>query len=152
MKSLLIAVAALGIAAGAAAKDPVVERGQYLVSIGGCDDCHSVRGTPDSQRLTGSSLGFSGPWGVSYPANLRLSADRLTLPQWLARTQAGGLPPMPWEALASMTTEDRTAVYQYLRSLGPAGTPAPLALAPGQPIPTMHISFVPQPGDSVTSR
>lgn len=32
---------------------------------------------------------------------------------------------MPWFALRDMTDEDLRAIHQYVRSLGPAGTPAP---------------------------
>src|SRR2546428_607543 len=51
-----------------------VARGAYLVSFAGCDDCHSpgaLYGFPDStRRLSGSELGWQGPWGVSYGRNL----------------------------------------------------------------------------------
>src|SRR6185436_6544546 len=65
-------------AAKAAAK-PVaskaqLERGEYLVTIMGCGDCHTpgtLYGDPDfTRRLSGSELGWQGPWGVTYPRNL----------------------------------------------------------------------------------
>src|SRR4051794_1557083 len=51
--------------------------GRYLIKIAGCNDCHSPGGMenklgPESDWLTGSPLGFNGPWGTSYAPNLRL--------------------------------------------------------------------------------
>lgn len=146
----LICIASLPAAAIAA--DPAaVERGRYLVSIAGCNDCHTdgymeTDGqVPEPQWLTGAAVGFSGPWGVSYPANLRLVAAKLEEDGWLVRVRQGGLPPMPWPSLRAMSEADLVAIYDYLRHLGPAGEPAPRALAPGQPIATPHFVFVPQP-------
>lgn len=81
------------------AVDPV-ERGRYLVTIGGCNDCHTpwILGPegphPDMTRMlsghpadlempaapaalgpwvwsgAGSNTAFAGPWGVSFAANL----------------------------------------------------------------------------------
>lgn len=145
--TLLAAVAASTLAAG----DPadIEERGRYLVAIGGCNDCHSPgyetlgEALPESQRLLGAELGFAGPWGVSYPANLRLSVAGLSEKAWMDRARAGGLPPMPWSALRAMTDSDLRALYQYLQKLGPAGQPAPAAVPPGQPVATPYLSFEP---------
>lgn len=144
-------LAGLPAAAALAADSGAVERGRYVVSIAGCNDCHTdgymeTDGqVPEPRRLTGSAVGFSGPWGVSYPANLRLVAAQLDAAGWLARVRQGGLPPMPWPSLRAMSEADQLAIYHYLRHLGPAGEPAPQALAPGQPIATPHFVFVPQP-------
>lgn len=82
----------------ALSKKEMIERGQYLTTIGGCNDCHSpkimtdIGPMPDTSRLLsghpeGEPLGpivslqnwlmFSpgltasvGPWGVSFAANL----------------------------------------------------------------------------------
>ncbi|HEY8182004.1 MAG TPA: diheme cytochrome c-553 [Thermoanaerobaculia bacterium] len=72
----------------------LVERGKYLVTIGGCGDCHTPKNAafePDSTRLlagapsnasapskpkkgevvsAAGSTAFHGPWGISYAANL----------------------------------------------------------------------------------
>jgi hypothetical protein len=50
--------------------------------------------------------------------------------------------------MQAMSRDDLAAIYRYLRALGPAGSPAPAALGPGQPIPTPHFVFVPQPPTS----
>lgn len=49
----------------AAADDPEIARGEYLVTMGGCNDCHTPGyffGKPDSSRfLGGSDVGFEIP-------------------------------------------------------------------------------------------
>lgn len=157
---LALAVAALAASMSVPAhagdgKDPVA-RGRYLVQTSGCNDCHTPNypqsggKVPEAQWLTGDKIGFSGPWGVSYPTNLRLVAQRMDLKQWRQHARAPRLPPMPWFNVAAMSDADLDAIYRYLRHLGPAGTPAPAAVAPGQPIPTAHIVFVPQPPTGAT--
>ena len=57
--------------------DSQIEAGRYLVKIGGCNDCHTPgyveklmmtgEAMPESEWLKGADVGFSGPWGVSYP-------------------------------------------------------------------------------------
>jgi mono/diheme cytochrome c family protein len=54
-------------------QDPVV-RGRYHVTIMSCNDCHTpgfLYGAPDTTRaLSGSELGWVGPWGVVHARNL----------------------------------------------------------------------------------
>jgi mono/diheme cytochrome c family protein len=127
-----------------------IERGRYLVTIGGCNDCHTPgypqQGgkTPESQWLTGVPVGFQGPWGTTYAANLRLVAGRQTEAEWVAHARKERLPPMPWFNLKAMSDTDLKAVYTYIRSLGEAGTPAPAYVAPGGKVATPYIVFVPQ--------
>lgn len=96
LTGMLISAAAL-----ADNREAVIERGRYLVEIGGCNDCHSPGYAesngqmPESTWLQGSPVGFSGPWGVSYPSNLRLLVNGMNLDTWLKRLDVGGLPPMP---------------------------------------------------------
>ena len=144
--------AAVATAAQAARPDPAasIERGRYLVHIGGCNDCHTA-GYPESAGkvaeadwLTGSAVGFQGPWGTTYPANLRLAVDRMTEAQFVARARSEMRPPMPWFNLRAMTDGDLRAMYRYVRSLGPKGDPAPSYAAPGAKVATPYIVFVPQ--------
>jgi hypothetical protein len=95
----VLAVAAAGASSSQKATDPV-ERGRYLVSICGCNDCHTpwkmgekgpepdmsrmLSGHPQDVKLdpapearngwgwTGArtNTAFSGPWGVTYAINL----------------------------------------------------------------------------------
>ena len=124
--------------AAQAGDDPLVARGKYLVMIAGCNDCHTpgymaTDGAVDeSVWLTGDAVGWHGPWGTTYPPNLRLSVQNFSEEQWLVFARAPKRPPMPWFALRDMTDEDVVAIYRYIRHLGPAGKPAPAALPPGQ--------------------
>ena len=127
-----------------------VEAGRYYVTVAGCNDCHTPgfmedpAGVPEAQWLTGMPIGFRGPWGTSYPQNLRLRAQQLDEAAWTARLQSTGLPPMPWHAVNHLSERDARAVYAFIRSLGPAGQPAPLALPPGQEPATPYFDFTPQ--------
>jgi mono/diheme cytochrome c family protein len=136
---MLIVVLAACVAAPALAQkeDPVIVRGRYISQIGGCNDCHtpgygpSGGKVPEAQRLTGDALGWHGPWGTTYPTNLRLYFQGLSEAQWLqkARTMEAR-PPMPWFNVRAMTDADLRALYRYVRHLGPAGKPAPAYLPP----------------------
>jgi mono/diheme cytochrome c family protein len=139
--SALVFVAMAGTAAAqspARKEGPGVERGRYLVQIGGCNDCHTPgylenAGKVDEKDwLTGSPLGWRGPWGTTYAPNLRLSAAKLTEAQWMPYARREWRPPMPWFNLRRMSDEDLAAIYRYLRHAGPSGKPAPAALPPGQ--------------------
>ena len=61
-----------------------VARGRYLVSITGCNDCHTAgyneaeAKLPERDWLEGNALGFHGPWGTTYPINLRNLVAHLT--------------------------------------------------------------------------
>jgi mono/diheme cytochrome c family protein len=141
MRKLILAGAlALAIPAYAQkADDPQVKRGRYLVEIAGCNDCHTPaypqKGgkVPEAQWLTGDALGWQGPWGTTYPTNLRLYMQDLTEDQWVKKAKAlNARPPMPWFNVRAMTTSDLRALYRYVRHLGPAGQPAPAYVPPGK--------------------
>jgi mono/diheme cytochrome c family protein len=145
--------------AGAPALATRIERGKYLVAIGGCHDCHTpgymVPGAriADSALLAGDAMGFNGPWGTSYPANLRLKLRELKEKEWIAMVRKrNGLPPMPWPSLHHMTDEDLSSLYAYITNLGPAGTHAPAALPPGQTPTTPYIVFAPVFPKSASAR
>ena len=84
LKSLMLTLAMLAAHAACADDPAAIERGRYLVKIGGCNDCHtpgyaqSGGKVPEAQWLSGVPLGFNGPWGTSYASNLRLSAQSIT--------------------------------------------------------------------------
>lgn len=125
-------------------------RGRYIVATSGCNDCHTP-GYPESggkiaesDWLTGNSVGFNGPWGTSYPANLRLKAQAMSEAAWIKRARSEMLPPMPWFSLRDMSDADLRAVYRYIRSLGAKGLPAPAYVPPGQEIATPYFEFVPK--------
>jgi mono/diheme cytochrome c family protein len=134
----------------AASANPLVARGQYLARVSGCHDCHTegygeTNGVVPAERwLTGSSVGFKGPWGVSYPTNLRLSLQGMSESQWLVFARVPRRPPMPWFNLRDMSDDDLRALYHFIRALGPNGEHRPAPVAPGAPVNTPYIVFEPQ--------
>ena len=135
-----LAVAGFAFAPLAAPADSaagMLERGRYVVMISGCNDCHtrdyamSGGHVPEKQWLTGDTLGWRGPWGTTYPTNLRIYMSSLSEDEWVkgARTLTAR-PPMPWFNLREMSEQDLRALYRFVSSLGPAGSPAPAYLPP----------------------
>jgi mono/diheme cytochrome c family protein len=150
-----------------------VERGKYLVTIGGCNDCHTplrmgpkgpepdmarmLSGHPESFPITGataapsaswlmtiaaSGTAFSGPWGVSFAANLTPDENTglgiWTEDMFVKAVRTGRhmgvsrpiLPPMPWPNVGAMNDDDLKAVYAYLRSIQPIHNRVPEPLPP----------------------
>ena len=125
-----------------------IERGRYLVAVAGCNDCHTpgflVQGNkvPQKDWLTGGVLGWRGPWGTTYPANLRLYFQEITEEQWVhVAKEMQRRPPMPYYSLNEMTDPDVRAMYKYIRSLGPAGKPAPKYVPPDKVPPQPYVQF-----------
>ncbi len=127
----------MSVASGEADKTAET-RGKYIVEIGGCNDCHTSGyaenggTTPEAQWLSGDALGYRGPWGTTYPANLRAYVGEITEDEWVAKAEVlRTRPPMPWWALNAMTQDDLRAMYRYIKSLGyikkevPAYVPPP---------------------------
>ena len=97
----------------AADKAAKIKKGEYLTTIMGCNDCHTpgtFYGAPDFDRkLSGSDIGWKGPWGVSFARNLTpdaetgigyYSEDEIVHSFRTGIKPNGGpmLPPMPWPA------------------------------------------------------
>lgn len=115
-----------------------ISAGRYLVMIAGCNDCHTPGWNrapgkvPEAQWLSGVPLGWHGPWGTSYAANLRLTAHKLNADEWVKMMHTrNGRPPMPWASVNAMSESDVRAIYEYIHSLGPVGQPMPADLPPG---------------------
>lgn len=146
----VLALAAGGAVISATTQERDLERGRYLSIIGGCNDCHTAGyleksgAVPESLWLSGSPVGFQGPWGTTYAANLRLVAASMSEAQWLTHARAARRPPMPWFNVRTMSDPDLSAIYAYLRSLGPGGAPAPAYVPPGENVATPYIDFVPK--------
>ena len=111
------------------------DRGKYLVTVGGCSDCHtpgSFFGKPNMRKfLGGSDVGFAIP-GLGVFAGPNLTPDKETgLGNWsedqiitaftTGKRPDGRIlaPIMPYKALANLTKADTKAVAAYLRSLPP---------------------------------
>ncbi len=128
-----------------------IERGEYLIVIGNCNDCHTQGyllkdgKVPVSEWLKGSSLGWRGPWGTTYPRNLRLFVKDLSEAQWVEQVKAlTRLPPMPWFNVSKMHEDDLRAIYHFIKSLGEPGEQAP-AFIPADQEPPLPYVTVPGP-------
>lgn len=131
--------------------DNQVTTGRYMAIIGGCNDCHthgylvSEGNVLEEDWLAGSPVGWQGPWGTTYPSNLRLRVQEWTEDQWVETLKnRKGLPPMPWMNVNQMNEEDMRAIYAYIKSLGPKGEHMPLAVGPGAMPSTPYLSLFPQ--------
>ena len=144
----------------AVAEDSVA-RGKYLVTVAGCNDCHTpgyLYGAPDTTRtLSGSEVGWAGPWGVSYARNLTpddstgigtWSAEQIVTAIRTGQRPDGShilLPPMPWPDFAHLTDKDAYAIAAYLKTIPPVKHVVPTIVPPGKKPMTPVIPF-PKPG------
>src|SRR2546430_15525751 len=108
-----------------------VARGKYLTHVMACNDCHTP-GTfwnaADSTRLlSGSELGWKGPWGRTYARNLTpepqtgigawSESDIVTAIRMGKRPDGTLLlPPMPWSDYA-VRSEEHTSELQSQSNL-----------------------------------
>ncbi|MCE3285977.1 MAG: putative lipoprotein [Steroidobacteraceae bacterium] len=146
-----------------------IKRGKYVATIAGCNDCHTpfkmgpTGPEPDLSRMLsghpeqlgsmpqagapGAAPGptntrFSGPWGVSFTANLTPDVET-GLGQWTFRnfkdTIRSGrhmgrgrpvLPPMPIMMYKHMTDEDLEALFTYLQTIPAIRNRVPEPLPP----------------------
>jgi hypothetical protein len=158
--------------AGAPAADTLA-RGKYLVTVAGCNDCHTpwkmgpkgpepdmsrmLSGHPQDANLpppprlpagpwvvtaSNTNTAWSGPWGVSFTANL--TPDRETgLGKWTQRNftetiRTGRhmgrgraiLPPMPIPMYKNFTDQDLEAIFAYLQTIPAVQNRVPEPLAP----------------------
>ena len=137
------------------------ERGKYLVTAMGCNDCHTpwkmgangpepdmtrmLSGHPHDMKMPAAPAGsgpwlwhgaatntaFTGPWGVSYAANLTPDQNTglgiWTEGMFVKAIRTGKhfgvsrpiMPPMPWPAFRNLNDEDLKSIYAYLRSVPP---------------------------------
>lgn len=115
-----------------------IERGRYILIVGNCNDCHTAGYAPSDGKvpekdwLLGSApLGFRGPWGTTYASNLRLTLSKMTEDGWVKYAKVFKTrPPMPWFNVNRWSDSDLRAFYQYVKQLGPVGSPAPAYLPP----------------------
>jgi cytochrome c553 len=129
--------------------------GKHLSVVAGCTDCHTpgtFYNAPDhSRELSGSELGWNGPWGTTYPSNLTPDPET-GLGSWneeqiVTAIRTGKrpdgspiLPPMPWPAYSQFTDEEAYALAAYLKSIPPVVHAKVPTQPPGQK-PT-HPAFV----------
>ena len=175
--ALAAAVLCTALAQRSAASDEQVARGKYLVTTSGCHDCHTpwVIGPngphPDMTRaLSGHPADFplppapkpsgpwivsasatntawSGPWGVSFTANLTPDPEtglgKWTLKNFKDTIRTGRhmgrgreiLPPMPIPMYKNFVDADLEAIFAYLQSIPPLRNQVPEPLPPSSKIP-----------------
>jgi mono/diheme cytochrome c family protein len=144
----LVALACSSFSGLLNAADGSTERGHYLVTIGGCNDCHTpgyFLGKPDEGRfLGGSDVGFNIPNLGSF-VGPNLTPDKETgLGNWstdeiVTAIQTGVIPGgrilapvMPWHAFAHLTTSDAYAIARYLQGLPPVKHQVPGPFGPAE--------------------
>jgi mono/diheme cytochrome c family protein len=139
-----------------------VARGKYLVTLAGCNDCHTpggLFGKPDTSRvLGGSEVGFEIPdLGVFYGPNLTPDKEtglgNLSTEQIVSAFQTGMLPDgrklapvMPYEAFAKLTKADALAIAAYLKSLPPVANKVPGPFGPKDTPTSFVMKIVPPAG------
>ena len=154
--SLAICMTSLSAPVVGMAGEASVDLGRHIAIISGCNDCHTP-GYPQSGgvldpkvALTGDSVGFRGPWGTTYPANLRLILATMDEAEWVAHARTlRARPPMPWFNLHEMTETELRSFYLYVKSLGEPGKAAPAYVPPGQEPTTPFIVFAPPTTPSI---
>lgn len=121
-------------------KGPVHEppnRGEYLVTIAGCQDCHTAH---DDHGKPIAGTEFGGRWEMKYPGGRVITANisphpdtwvgQATKEEFIGRFKAWKDTPrvpaakgrntlMNWESYSQMTDEDLGAIYDYLRTVKP---------------------------------
>lgn len=136
----------------AASGDISVERGLQMSIIGGCHDCHTSGynesgGQIDpAKALKGTPIGWQGPWGTTYPLNLRITASDKTEDEFVEFAKTFQTrPPMPWYNVHAMDETDIRSLYLYIKSLGEPGDQMPEAVDPGvEPKTPFYVAAPPQ--------
>ena len=170
-RALMLATALLAPGTVLAQGNPEqVKRGEYLVTIGLCHDCHTpmtagpdpvpdmsraLSGHPQDRVVKGQAAlsepwigaftltAWSGPWGVSFSANLTPDKETgvlrdFTEQQFIQTLRTGRhqgqgrpiLPPMPWPFIGKMTDDDLKAVFAYLQQIPPIKNKVPDPIPP----------------------
>jgi len=152
------------LVAPARAADPQVDRGKYLVTFGGCNDCHTPGyffGKPDmAQFLGGSDVAFEIPGVGAFPGR-NITPDKETgIGNWTSEQIVTALqtgkrpdgrilaPIMPWHAFANLTREDATAIATFIQSLPPVKHDVPCPFKPGEKI-KLYVFRILPPGETV---
>ena len=137
--SLSLAAASLAMCSTALAQDATIERGRYLVQIGGCNDCHTAGyapmegNVPESEWLKGDAVGWRGPWGTTYAVNLRIRMSEMSEDEWVEYGKTFKTrPPMPWFNIHAMSEVDLRSLHKYITSFEDKGEPAPEFVPPEQ--------------------
>ncbi len=154
--ALLLVVALAVVFTGCAkklSKEQMIEKGKYLVSACGVLKEHTPlrEGKPDmSKFMSGSNIGYAGPWGVYYPKNLTPDSDTgiglLTDDEIISEIKgdSGNVPGYFSDYYKNLNEEDLRCIMMYLKSLEPVVNKAPADLKPGEKVTTPVINLVPK--------
>ena len=128
-----------------------IEAGRYIAIVGGCNDCHTAGylqtdgKIPEEDWLTGSPMGWRGPWGTTYAANLRITVDMFSEDDFVEILHGrADSPPMPWMNVNKMSDADARALYKYIKSLGLKGEAMPAMVPPDKEPETPYLLLAPQ--------
>jgi mono/diheme cytochrome c family protein len=146
--NLSLAAFLVGLLTHPALAETPVQRGEYLVTIMGCTDCHTpghFLGQPDMARfLGGSDVGFEIP-GLGTFHGPNLTPDPTGLGGWsddaIVTAIRTGIrpdgstiaPAMPWMGYAALADDDAQAIAAFLKSLPPVANKVPGPFGPGEP-------------------
>jgi mono/diheme cytochrome c family protein len=153
----------------------LIARGEHLVKTSGCHDCHTplklgpngpepdmtraLSGHPEQLKMppppapagpwivasSGTNTAHSGPWGVSFTANLTpdmgtgigaWSKDTFIQTIRTGRHMGRGrpiLPPMPIPAYRNFSDDELGAIFAYLHTLPPIENKVPDPVPPAAP-------------------
>ena len=156
-RPFLLALLGASLAQAGAPAPSVIQRGAYLVQVGGCNMSRMLPGHPEAQKMppapqlpegpwmvtmAATATAFAGPWGVSHAANLTPDKETglgsWTEAQFLQMIRSGRhlgqgrpiLPPMPVQGLRAATEADQKAIFAYLKSIPAISNRVPAAVEP----------------------
>jgi hypothetical protein len=107
--------------------------------------------------MSGSELGWTGPWGTTYPRNLTpdtatgigsWTEEQIAIAIREGRRPDGSpiLPPMPWPVFGvGLTHEEALDLAAYLKSIPAVSHPMPAVVPPGQTPAGPALVFPPPP-------
>lgn len=168
---IVLAAAAAAVLAAAtllprAHADSQIDRGKYLVTLAGCNDCHTPGyffGKPDMARyLGGSEVAFEIPGLGAFPGR-NITPDKETgIGSWtneqiVAALQLGKRPDgrtlapiMPYHAFSYLTKEDAFAIAAFLQSIPPVKNEVAGPFKPGDKITIFAFRILP-PGETAAA-
>jgi mono/diheme cytochrome c family protein len=155
-------IAVLMMSATQAADNAVTARGEYLVTISTCSDCHTpgvFADNPDQTRFLGGSDGAFEVPGLGAFVGGNITPDRETgIGNWtidqIATTlqterlpDGATLPPgIHSKGYKAFSKEDLIAIATFLQSIPPVKNKVPGPFKPGEKVPTFMIRQLP-PGE-----
>ncbi|WP_018630422.1 c-type cytochrome [Niabella aurantiaca] len=117
----------------------IVKRGEYLVTIAACVECHTPveKGQIIPEKAFNGGREFNMPAGILHTANITPDiktgigswSDSMFVSRFKSFSRVDSLPRvgkndfntiMPWSMYAGMTEDDLKAIFAYLRTIKPA--------------------------------